>query len=162
MVLRESGILTAVRSLLGTNMWRETDLAWAAGIIDGEGCILLNIAHTNTGTAYVLRVIVSNTSILMLNRLKEIFGVGNVIPRWKDQSKRPKNARMAWYYEASTKKAEYVLNLVLPYLVNKKPEAEIGLLSRKYIGVHGRNTENPNTEQLLWLRGRLSELKVAP
>ncbi len=143
-------------------MSRETDLAWAAGIIDGEGCILLNIAHTHTGIAYVLRLVVANTSILMLNRLKEIFGEGNIIQKWKDDSKRPKNARPAWYYEASTKKAEHVLTLVLPYLVNKKPEAEIGLLSRKYIGVHGRNTENPNTEQLLWLRGRLSELKVSP
>ena len=44
-------------------MSRETDLAWAAGIIDGEGHIGLYLSHTNTGDCYVLKLVVVNTNL---------------------------------------------------------------------------------------------------
>lgn len=135
-------------------MSRDSDLGWAAGIIDGEGCILLNIYRAGND-CYVLRVIVTNTDVSMLHRLKEIFGLGNIIPR---PSNNPKH-KMRWYWEVSSKKAEQVLTLVEPYLVSKRKQAQLGLLSRTYMGKHGVNKPNPNKEELAWLRRQLQELK---
>ena len=50
-------------------MSRESDLAWAAGIVDGEGCISLHTVKAKHGPCYVLRLSVTNTSLLMLHRL---------------------------------------------------------------------------------------------
>ena len=135
-------------------MRRETDLAWAAGIIDGEGCIGLHLVTTNTGKCYVLRITVVNTDIRMLEELKRIFGIGSIAargrgkPHWKDQ----------WYWLVCSKKAEEVLREVEPYLVSKRDQAEIALLSRRYMGRHGVNKENPNQEQLANLKERLQLL----
>lgn len=133
---------------------KETDLAWAAGIIDGEGCVSLYPVTTRTGKSWVLRVCVSNTNPLICERLKEVFGDGNVYGR------QPKNKRHkhVFHYEACSKKAERVLNAVLPYLVAKREQAKVGLASRKLIGVHGRNTKNPNVEELKWLKRQLHDL----
>ena len=137
-------------------MSRETDLAWVAGIVDGEGCILLSQRQNPSGPYWVLRVVIANTSLLMLNRVKEILGLGNIISKGTPRSSRH---RMQWYWEASTKKAEAVLTLLEPYLVNKHEEARLALLSRRLIGRHGVNKPNPNAEELGWLSRQLSTLK---
>ena len=130
-------------------------LAWAAGIIDGEGCILIYQAHTHTGEAWVLRLMVVNTSLLMLKRLKHIFGVGTIHPRKRHSSKH----QPVWHWEVSTRKAEYVLRLVLPYLVNKKREARLGLSSRRFIRTLGINTPNPHVHRFPEIKQQLSALK---
>ena len=133
-------------------------LSWAAGIIDGEGCISLHTVRTSKGgRCYVLRVTVANTSILMLNRLVNIFGMGNIIPQ-----KRAARYKPSWNWQVCSKKAEAVLTLVEPYLVNKREEARVGLLSRKHMQVHGANRDNPNVEHLAWLKTQLSTLKRVP
>lgn len=140
-------------------MSRDTDLAWAAGIVDGEGCILLYLAHTNSGSAYVLRVVVANTSLLMLKRLQEIFGSGTIhMDKWDGNPKH----RQRWHWEVCAKKAEAILRLIEPYLINKREEARIGLYSRELMQQHGHNRANPNTAELAWLKTRLSELKREP
>ena len=119
-------------------MSRETDLAWAAGIIDGEGHIGLYLSHTNTGDCYVLKVAVVNTSLKMLERLKEIFGTGVI----NNRPQRQAHHKQQWCFYACSKKAEKILDAVRPYLVAKLDQAELGLLSRKYIRQHGINTVN--------------------
>ena len=52
-----------------------------------------------------------------------------------------------------------VIRSVLPYLVGKREEAELGLLSRQYMQPVGTSSENPNAEQLAWLKRELSSLK---
>ena len=133
-------------------------LAWAAGIIDGEGCILIYQAHTHTGEAWVLRLIVVNTSLIMLKRLKRIFGIGNI----SLQRRHSRKHQACWRWEVSTRKAEYVLRLVLPYLVNKKREARLGLYSRRLIRTLGINTPNPNFHRFPQIKKQLSALKRKP
>lgn len=135
-------------------MSRETDLAWAAGIIDGEGHIGLYLSRTNTGNCYVLKVAVVNTNLKMLERLKSIFNGGSINVRIKKQS----HHKQQWCYYACSKKAERVLQSVLPYLVAKSDQAELGLLSRKYIRQHGINTMNPEMEKQSEISARLKEL----
>lgn len=139
-------------------MVRDTDLAWAAGIVDGEGCILIYEAHTKTGDTWVLRLIVTNTDMRMLDRLRVIFNCGNIAI----QRRRDSRHKTAWRWEVSAKKAEQVLSLIKPYLVNKRDQAEVGLLSRSLMMRHGYNAENPNAEQIGWLKKQLSDLKRVP
>lgn len=132
-----------------------TDLAWAAGIVDGEGCISLHTVKTAGGVCYVLRLTVANTSPLMLDRLHHIFGEGNTVPK----KRASEHHRQSWHWQVCSKQAERVLRLIEPYLINKREEARVGLLSRELMGRHGENKENPNTEQLAWFKRQLSELK---
>ncbi len=137
-------------------MSRDSDLGWAAGIIDGEGCIsLYKSSGTAAGRTYVLRVMVGNTSLLMLKRLREILGVGNIVVSRKAIGK----YRPQWAWQASSKQAEAVLRLLEPYLVNKREEAIVGLESRRLIRQHGINTENPNMDALAAMSRKMSDLK---
>lgn len=137
---------------------RDTDLAWAAGLIDGEGCISLNAVRTRSKSGrltYELRVVVNNTDIRLLNRLREVLGVGFICPMKRYSARH----RPAWQWEVKSRKAETVIRAVLLYLVGKREEAELGLLSRQYMQPVGVSTENPNAEQLAWLKRELSGLK---
>mgnify|MGYP001614940131 CR=1 FL=1 len=67
-----------------------------------------------------------------------------------------------WNWQVCSKKAEAALEQLLPYLVNKREEARVGLLSRRLMGQHGVNTANPNGEELAWLKTQLSQLKKEP
>lgn len=137
---------------------RETDLAWAAGIIDGEGSIhLVHItrpAASGTRIGWRLNVTVWNTNPLIVQRTAEIFGVGSVHvvqrrPGWKPQ----------WYWQTASKKAEEVLRAVEPYLVGKAEHARLALLSRSLMSDRwSRRVANPNAEQLEWLRAQLATL----
>ena len=134
---------------------RQTDLAWAAGIVDGEGCILLYRAKTRTGDAWVLRLTVINTSQPMLQRLQEIFQLGSVRQRRRTNPRH----KVQWTWEIAARKAEAALILLLPYLVTKRREAELGLTSRRLIRPLGINTPNPNLRRLATLKRQLSALK---
>lgn len=130
---------------------RDTDLAWAAGIIDGEGCISLNNEHR---VQYLLRISVTNTDLRMLTRLRDLFG-GSVCGPLKRYKVHHKDR---WVWDIKASKAESAIRAMFPYFVTKKQEAELGLQARALIGKVGSN-HNPNREQLAWLKGQLSSLK---
>lgn len=131
-------------------MSRDTDLAWVAGIIDGEGCISLRRARTG----FDLRVVVMNTSVAMVRHLQEVFPESRVrlyhygTPKWRP--------RFEWVIQA--RKAEAFLREILQYLVNKKPEAELALYSRSLIGKRG-SRHNPHTAELYSIVDRLKDMK---
>lgn len=126
-------------------------LAYTAGIIDGEGCI--GIYHrkqrsVKSGFAYVLIVAVWNTNPWLVQWLKMSYG-GNIL--------RPKISREAhptwkqpWRWTIYDKHAAEFLELVLPYLQLKRPQAEIAItfLTKK--------NERPKTEaQIVLLEAEL-------
>ena len=134
---------------------RVRDLAWAAGIIDGEGCITLYKSRTNTGTAYVMKMTVTNTSMSMLQRLQTLFACGYIGYKCR-YSLRHKPCAI---WEVTTKNAEQVLRLIQPYLFVKAEECQLALLSRTLINPHGSNKRNENRVALDRLLLRMKELK---
>lgn len=134
---------------------RQLDLAWAAGIIEGEGCITLYKSRTNSGIAYVMKVTVVNTSLPMLKQLLGIFKCGYIGVR-RLQSARH---RQTWHWEVTTKNAEAVLKKLSPYLRTKREQCRLALLSRTLINPHGNNRRNKNRQRLERLLIRLQELK---
>jgi hypothetical protein len=116
-----------------------TDHAWAAGVIDGEGCIHLRTTVDNrwvngvrgtNGKPYrqstlTLTVAQAGQEIPeMLTRLEWMFG-GSIS---KPQTKVGRRTSRTWSVAAL--KAETVLTVVLPYLVGKRDQAEIALRYR--------------------------------
>jgi len=95
---------------------KKTDYAYIAGLFDGEGCI--HISKRKSGY-YQLRIVVSNTNEMIIRWLGFAF-TGCV---W---GKKPKgNRRASWTWGVSDRKAEAFLKLIHPYLILKKPEAEL-------------------------------------
>lgn len=101
-------------------MVTELELAYTAGILDGEGCIRAN--KQKSGTA-VIRVHITNTDEILIKWLHQKFG-GYV---WKESKAYMENAKIRFVWELSSKKAEEFLKKVKPFLLIKKDRVELAL-----------------------------------
>lgn len=110
----------------------ETDLAWLAGIVDGEGCFSVKrpivrqgVCRTGKRTSYQLWLVICNTSEPMMLRVKRIFsalGVEGAKPRrvWKGK----KATRWQHWLEIARKhELLRVTQALLPHLTAKRDEA---------------------------------------
>jgi hypothetical protein len=103
---------------------KKTDAAWAAGIVDGEGCIVINRSAPN-GTqrtrTYRLVIKVTMGHKPTIERLHTLFGIGSM------QNHQPKSERMnashSWICQA--RQSATVLKTIRPYLVTKADEADL-------------------------------------
>jgi branched-subunit amino acid transport protein AzlD len=109
----------------GVRTLTEIEAAWLAGVVDGEGSILIGrIApkrgHYRRGFYYRANLEIANSNELFLRRVLELIGKGSVAlnkeknPRWKDK----------WQYTGTSNVLKIILPQVLPYLVVKKKVAE--------------------------------------
>ena len=101
----------------------ENTLSYVAGIIDGEGCIGINITHVNGrhGQIYdhmMLRVEVASTSRKLIDFLLNEFG-GQF-----NAGKRP-NRKPYYKWTVAALQGEKFLRLIYPYLLIKRDQAEI-------------------------------------
>lgn len=116
---------------------REVDLAWLAGIIDGEGNLHALVQEKNSGEGRLKflcpKVRITNTDVRMIQRISEIyvregltfFYALNTVSRYK-------NKKETWRDQleitiGSQHGVAKVLRLVMPYLVNKRGYASIFL-----------------------------------
>lgn len=106
----------------------ETDIAYAAGLFDGEGSVTINSPQKNRG--YTLFVSVSQKNRLITDWLHELW------PGYLGYNKR--NDIHRWML--SSRKGSSFLETILPYLKGKKEVAKLGieLQNSKRIGL--RNT----------------------
>lgn len=91
-----------------------TDLAYAAGMVDGEGCIHI-LYHRGRGH-HSINVIITNTDPRVAEWLLERFGGRVHHPRERVDN-----------WTVSARKAAAFLELVYPYLVIKKEQADLVL-----------------------------------
>jgi len=97
---------------------KKTDLAYVAGIIDGEGWIGIYTANK----IYRLNVGVSNTNEWLVRWLEFAFGGHmHVLPV------RHPNAKLQYDWQMCGRKAAEFLTLIYPYLRIKRYQAEIAL-----------------------------------
>jgi len=102
---------------------KKTDLAYTAGIVDGEGCIRIykSSRKGHKYLDYVLRVDVTNTEIWLCQWLRFAFG-GTV----HKHGSLP-HCKLCWSWVIQAKAAGEFLQLILPYLNIKRPQAELGI-----------------------------------
>ncbi len=100
-------------------IWTETQLAYLAGIIDGEGTFYIGI--TNNGRKFHCRIYVVNTNYDIIKWLQDTFG--GLIYR-RDSKKHPEwKTKYEWVLDK--KSIDPICNKLLPYLIIKKKHAEI-------------------------------------
>jgi hypothetical protein len=113
---------------------REVQLAWLAGILDGEGCLELTMKKAGNGKRYLSpKIRIYNTDIRMIEKASMIYEDHNLVffytlgnngkstsvrtgKPWKTQ------IGICIASQGTTKK---LLELVLPYLCNKQRLASI-------------------------------------
>lgn len=116
-------------------VYKRTDLAWAAGIIDGEGCVGITARYRpghSRASGYSASLVVINTSMPMLSKLRELFG-GCINARKLKCS----SWAQCWRWHVRNQFAADVLRLIRPYLVVKGRQAELCLELEEHKGMIG-------------------------
>ena len=119
---------------------KQTDLAYLAGIIDGEGCISI-FARNRPGHKYpdmCLRVAVNSTDEWLCQYIRFSFG------GFMSQPKYRANCKPIWEWRLERGKARDFLELILPYLHLKRPQAELAI---KFQNSKGRSTNGLTEEE---------------
>jgi hypothetical protein len=111
---------------------REVDLAYLAGIIDGEGTVTLERNGTRRLSGvmgFSPKVIVANSNRALIQRVVDIFVMLGVTPYIKSQEagKYSRGKVMYWVSTMSLTKCAKILRPLLPYLVAKNAQARIVL-----------------------------------
>jgi len=101
------------------------NLAYAAGLLDGEGSIFIARVKTNknkSGLYFGLRIELGNTNEQAVRWMQCYFG-GSVYERYADIDTR----RTLWAWHLRGQQALGFLRIILPYLRIKKPQAELAI-----------------------------------
>ena len=99
-------------------MPRDADLAWAAGFIDGEGCVAVDSRKSP-------RITVSNTDRRPLDRLQELLG-GTICVHGRGNPEKGHRPSWVWAVHGG-RSVRRVLAEVRPYLVVKGEQADLVL-----------------------------------
>lgn len=140
------------------------DLAWAAGIIDGEGSIFVmkqGRKDRERDYNYIMRISVQSTDPYMAKELCKIFPDGAVFTQEID--KKPQNSNtLKW--QVSGRKAAFVLKQVLPFMRVKHEQAQLAVQFQETTKKHWRQmTENDYVAQEMYyfkLKQAKQDLKI--
>lgn len=111
------------------------DLAWTAGIIDGDGCISRNTTSSTNATWRPL-VVVDSTDLEILQELARIHGGGNLVKK----RSRAEHHRQAWSWRMyGALKVIAFLTEIYPYMRCEAKRARAELLITRYADVTPRN-----------------------
>jgi hypothetical protein len=99
----------------------ETDIAWAAGFFDGEGCIDIIYTKIKNVLYYSLRLRVTNTNKESIARFMSIVNCGTI------SSSKRKEFKLAYTHTSLCNDATNIIKLLLPYSTIKKSQFELGL-----------------------------------
>ena len=126
----------------------ETEWAYLAGLIDGEGCICVNIA---TGGAYQLRLVITQKNEDDLFRIANSFAA----------KFHPKRGTKAFQLNWSGHEAEAILRRVFPYLKWKKHEAELAIAFACEVMVGKSNGHKQDKVEGKFIMDELKAIKEA-
>jgi hypothetical protein len=103
----------------------EIELAYIAGVMDGEGCVTILRQKFPRKFQYRLFLVVSNTNEEVIRYLHNILGCGAVHPLRRTQKR---DTHMdVWQWQASFSDAYSVLTALYPYLIVKRRDALIAM-----------------------------------
>jgi hypothetical protein len=104
----------------------ETQMAYLAGMIDGDGHVGVYKTMGRSNMRYRARVCVINTDVRLINWLLEVFG-GFV----KNNKSKNKNHKDRFVWQLADNDADEVLSLIRPFLVIKAEQTDLVLAYRK-------------------------------
>jgi hypothetical protein len=114
----------------------ETDAAYLAGMIDGEGSIMVSDRRKTRPNASrpSIKVTIHNTHYPLMQWLSEKTGTGTIHERKAEDMRGNVQARKNIYYWCVTSvTAVYVLQQVVSFLIEKKELAQRAIMSQGLI-----------------------------
>ena len=124
-------------------MWTNETLNYLAGILDGEGSIgieHLSPTKNRIKDYYVCRLCVINTSLVLVNWLKERFK-GQINIR-----KQIANHKICYRWHIFGSDLEAMLKAVIPFLKIKHQQAQLVIQYRETVGKTGWNVSDETLE----------------
>jgi hypothetical protein len=120
---------------------QDVDLAWLAGIIDGEGCfcIFTNSRKDAMNSSISANLTITNSNCLLLNRCKEILDALEIKYLYQD----PKNGHQRGRRVMRIRIRNYsslqkIIELTLPFFVGKAEQAKLVLEFASLAGERGK------------------------
>lgn len=110
----------------------QTDAAYIAGLIDGEGTVTLSRRHRNENRQLVVSI--SNTDRPLLDYVLSTIGAGKITGKRTSQS----HHTPSFTYAISNRQALALLNQTFPYLKTYKAKRS-DIILRDYIRLTPRN-----------------------
>lgn len=99
-------------------MWTRENLAWCAGLIEGEGCVTRNITTKRSENYNYWQLKVTSTDLDVLTKLQDILGVGRIY-----KQKVAINRKEAWQYKVYRQKDLYaVLAAIFCFMLSRRKE----------------------------------------
>lgn len=111
--------------------YNQTDLAYLAGIIDGEGSIYIGNFSCNPITKvpyFQTNIQVTNTDKKLIDWLNETFG--GLTNKRSQKQHDSRSRKQAYTWTASGDRLTHLCQLILPYIICKKRQVEIMLEMR--------------------------------
>ena len=132
------------------NSLSETDKAYLAGFIDGDGCIM--VSHKKGTNSYAADVGVYQSDGKILFYLKDRWGAGNIYEH------KQKRGRSYFRWNISNSQGAKLLEEILPYLRIKKLQAEGVIELERSKGRPGVRLSESDLEYREWIKQRISDL----
>lgn len=102
------------------------EIAWLAGLIDGEGCITSQVHHRSYGDVYEPRFIMAMTHEETMDRVVSLVAViVDRPPRLHFCVPKNPNHKHQWRIQLACKQTAQLLQRLRPYLVTKGVEADL-------------------------------------
>ena len=98
-------------------------LAWAAGIIDGEGWIGISYPKVRGKRRHRLCISVANTNPRLPEMMQDLFG-GSIS---REMKKAKPGRKQQWVWQVSAFKAASVLRAIRPFVIGKVEEVQVAL-----------------------------------
>jgi len=114
----------------------DIEKAYLAGIVDGEGCIVINRTRTNKIDGYIkpykyaLHIKMRTCDKILAPLCKKLFKVGSL----HECKAYKKNHNKSYEWHTASNNALLILELLLPYLKVKKPQAKLAIKYQKRKG----------------------------
>ena len=145
---------------------KETDLAWLAGIIDGEGSIGASKSKSSTGKdAYSIQLQIENTNLPMMEKFVNITEKLGAHRRLKTSvkniNKNPKWKNSYRYNITKQSEVKAILGAIRPYLVAKEPQANLILEwieHRQKMPRHAKGYKMPHDKRIIDIYKELRQL----
>ncbi len=132
----------------------KTEAAYLAGVIDGEGSIQIALrTRRKRDRSFDLRVSVPSATVELIDWIFSRLGGSKTVYKVPGKNHRP-----MWRWTMSAQKASDLLEQVLPYLVLKKPHAEIGIELRRRFMEQGLMRTEEEFNYRMGLKNRLALL----
>jgi len=133
----------------------ETQVAYFAGLLDGEGCVRVGRFKNSSGALrYRAYMVIAMTDVAPINWLAENVGGRKYV----DRKVRPNNSKLCFVWQCNAQEGCVLLKRAIQYLLVKQPQAENYIAFAETIsGRGGKGEAKPIPAPILMIRKHLAE-----